>query len=852
MEFKLYIFSKNKTFHKFVYVIKRSGGQVQTKKSIIDQTVLGISNANISSIDGLMPTIGSLFETSFNQVIVMDTTKQIVYVNTQVLKQNGLKLKQVLGQAFAAVFAESSMIQYDKVLDEVVASKQAGTMKRAINEKQASYEIVSVSPILNANQSTLGMLMISETAILKPIVEQELARTSVYHKTILDSIPFMIWLKDKQSRILAANTAYAEMAGVSDPKLLEGKTDFDFWSPLLAKTYVEDDLKVMESGESVTLVEKVKKKSGDASWAETYKAPVIVDDEVIGTVGFARDVTEERRLFSTITEKDLQFTSLLKNLPLTIVRYDTNCRRTFVNINHEDTNILIGKTPVEMWMPTIKNITAEEFQERLMHVLFHGEKQTFEMHCEEDGKTIVNMVTLLPEFDEHHQVIGALTIANDVSEISKYRDDLAYMAYHDALTSLPNRSLINQELQKLANQGASFALFFMDLDLFKEINDTLGHVVGDELLVEAAKRIASIVGKKDMVARIGGDEFAILVPDFRDKAQLAALAVNIAEQLAAPFTIDEINFFVSASIGIACYPADSDSVGDLIKYADTAMYDAKKQGRNNFQFYTPELTQEAMEHLAIATALRYAIQKKEFFLLYQPKVEMKSGKIVGAECLLRWHGHVLGQIEPDKFIPIAEESGLIIDIGAWVLETSCQVAAQLNNNRHEPLNIAINVSTKEFSDHDFIHNLQRCLNATGCRPEWITLEMTESLLLQDTNLALETLMKIDEMGITLSIDDFGTGYSALAYLSKFPIKQVKIDRSFVMDITNTASAASLVKAIIAMAQSLDKQLVAEGIETEEQVKLLKEYGCNHAQGYFYSKPLPFSEFLHVVSQQLIQ
>lgn len=824
---------------------------MQIKKSIINQSVLSESNATIFSLDALMPAIGPFFEASFNQVIVVDTTKQIVYVNTAVLKQNDLRPEQILGHAFNSVFAESTLLQYGEVLDKVAASKQPDVVTRAINEKQAAYEIVTVSPILNINQSLLGMMMIKESVTLKPLVEQELTRTSIYHKTIMDSIPFMIWLKDKDSRILAANSAYAEMAGALDPKLLEGKTDFDFWSPLLAKTYVEDDKKVMQSGEPITLVEKIKKKSGDVNWAETYKAPVFVDNEVVGTVGYARDVTEERRLFSTITEKDLQFTALLKNLPLTIIRYDTNCRRTFINTSHEAADALIGKTPEEMWAPTIKNISGEEFQARLMHVLYYGEKQTFEMHCEENGKTIVNMVTLLPEFDEHQQVIGALTIANDVSEISKYRDDLEYMAYHDALTTLPNRSLINKELQKLANQGNSFALFFMDLDLFKEINDTLGHAVGDELLVEAAKRIASTVGNRDIVARIGGDEFAILVPDFKDKAQLAKLAVNMEEKLAAPFTIDEINFFVSASIGIACYPSDSDSVDDLFKYADTAMYDAKKQGRNNFQFYTPELTQEAMEHLAIATALRYAIQKKEFFLLYQPKVDMNSGKIVGAECLLRWHGHVLGQIEPDKFIPIAEESGLIIDIGAWVLETSCQVAAQLNKNRQEPLNIAINVSTKEFSDHNFIENLQRCLEVTDCRPEWVTLEMTESLLLQDTNLALETLMKIDEMGITLSIDDFGTGYSALAYLSKFPIKQVKIDRSFVMDITHTANAASLVKAIIAMAQSLDKQLVAEGIETEEQAKLLKEYGCNQAQGYFYSKPLPFSEFLHIVSQQLI-
>lgn len=783
----------------------------------------------------------------------MDLAHHIVYVNNSFLMRHELTEEQVLSKAYASVFAKNSLMrQYFEDVDTVQTKKQASIRTHIRNIDSAITNIVTVSPIINVEQSLLGLMMvINQVRLEKPLAEQEIRRRGIYHKAIIDSIPFMIWLKDKNSHLLAANAAYAEMAGVSDPKLLEGKTDQDFWSPILAQAYVEDDLKVMESGEPVILVEKIKKKNDEASWAETYKAPVIIDNQVIGTVGYARDITEEKRLFSTITEKDLQFTSLLKNLPLTIIRYDTSCKRTFVNTANEGAQALIGKTPEEAWNPSIKNITAEEFQAKLMHVLFHGEKLTFEMQCEEEAETVVNMVTLLPEFDEHHQVIGALAIANDVTEISKYRDDLEYMAYHDALTSLPNRSLINQQLQHLERQEACFGLLLMDLDLFKEINDTLGHVVGDELLIEAAKRIVSAVRNVDIVARIGGDEFAILVPDFKDKTKLAVLAEKVAEKLAAPFMIDGINFFVSASIGIACYPMDSDSVEDMIKYADTAMYDAKKQGRNNFQFYSPELTQEAMEHLAIATALRYAIQKKEFFLLYQPKFDIKTGTILGAECLLRWHGHVLGQISPEKFIPIAEESGLIIDIGAWVLENSCRVAAQLNHDRKVPLNIAINVSSKEFTGNHFIENLQHCLEITGCRPSWITLEMTESLLLHDTDKALETLLKVDEMGITLSIDDFGTGYSALAYLSKFPIKQVKIDRSFVKDITNTTNAASLVKAIIAMALSLDKELVAEGIETEEQAKLLEEYGCNQAQGYFYSKPLPFSTFLHLVSQQII-
>jgi len=687
------------------------------------------------------------------------------------------------------------------------------------------------------------------------LMNEVLSQNNVYQKAIINSLTFMIWLKDKEGKFLVTNNAFAQMAGVDEAQSLVGKTDFDLWPEHLAAGYLEDDLKVLTSGEPVTLVEKVKKANGPMYWTETYKAPVFVDGEVIGTVGYTRDVSEQKALISAMTKKELEYDVLVKNLPLSIIRYDEKGRRIFVNVAKSEAHDrdvgqdLLGKTPMERWDPAVKNMTAEEYQEKLMHVLLHGDTQTFEMHCEVNGETYVNMVNILPEFDAQNQVVGALSLANDVTEISKYRHNLEHIAFHDALTLLPNRTLLNQRLREAAASGGRFGLMFMDLDFFKAINDTLGHSVGDGLLVDVAKRISSAVRADDVVARIGGDEFAILVTNLKDDADLGRLAIKIANQLSAPFNTEANNFFVTASIGIACYPADTENVEDLIKYADTAMYDAKKQGRNNYQYYTPELTQNAVEHLAIATALRYAIKKHELFLLYQPKVDIQTGDILGVEALLRWHGKVLGQIQPDKFIPIAEESGLIVDIGAWVLKTACETATQLNQHRDKPLNIAVNVSSKEFTGNNYIEHLQRCLQETGCRPTWLTLEITESLLLQDSEEVLKTLVAIDKMGISLSIDDFGTGYSALAYLSKFPIKQVKIDRSFVRDICDSKSAASLIRAIIAMTLSLDKELVAEGVETQEQVALIKQYGCDQAQGYLYSKPIPFSAFMHMLQQQ---
>jgi len=686
---------------------------------------------------------------------------------------------------------------------------------------------------------------------------QDIKASEYYLRAFLDAFPFIVWMKDKESRYLKVNAKFAEIAGAANAKALEGKTDFDYWPNEMAQGYVNDDLEVLANGKAKIIIEQIKQSNGEFYWAETYKSTISSNGEVIGTVGFARDITEHKKLLSEIAKKELAYSSLVESLPLSIIRYDLNFKRIFVNATERDflsDNIenLLGKTPIEMWNPNIRNMTGEEFQAKISEVMQSGESQTFEIHCQSQDTLYVNMLTLVPEFEENGKVIGALALASDITEMSQYRQNLEHLAYHDALTSLPNRTLLNQRMRQAIDyaekQQNHFGLIFIDLDYFKSINDTLGHAVGDKLLVEAASRISACVRGGDLVARIGGDEFAILVLDINHDDDLARLAAKISEKLAEPFNIDNISFFVTLSAGIACYPNDSDNIEDLMKYADTAMYQAKKQGRNNFQFYTPELTQNVIEHLAIATALRYAIKKNELSLQYQPKVSIVSGKILGAEALLRWNGKVLGHVQPDRFIPIAEESGLINEIGNWVLQQACEVAVKINRGRTEYLTIAVNISSKQFIGNDIVNKIEQCLIKAGCKPQWITLEITESLLLQDSDEVLKALNSISEMGIKIAIDDFGTGYSALAYLNKFPISQVKIDRSFVNDICIDKNDALLVKAIIAMAQSLNKELIAEGIETKDQAKIIQKYGCNEAQGYLYSQPVPLPEFMIMLGE----
>lgn len=661
-----------------------------------------------------------------------------------------------------------------------------------------------------------------------------------YSRALLDSFPFMVWMKDLDGRFIAANHKFAEVAKADSPFDLLGKTDFDLWPEDLAQGYVDDDASVLEAGQSKTMVEKIIGSDGDRYWAETYKAPVLIGSEVIGTVGYAYDLTERTNLVSEITKKELEYNNLGDNLPMQIIKYDLEARRTYINAGYDQTRL--GTTPLECW-PQNFSVTAQEYYDITMSVINTGKSEKFEVEqLDEDGNFELNiLIHIIPEFDAKKNIVGALSYISDITEMVQHRQKMEHLAFHDTLTGLPNRALLNKQLQ--SSTASNLSLFFIDLDYFKTINDTLGHSVGDELLAEAAKRISAGVGDAShTVARIGGDEFAILVNEPQDKVALQALANKIKTELSEPYNISGRACFLTASVGIASYPTDSDSIDDLMKYADTAMYQAKKKGRNKCEFYRSELMEKVIERLDIATELRSAIQQDELQLLFQPKVEITTQKVLGAEALLRWHSNALGFIPPDKFIPIAEETGVIVDIGAWVFRKTCEAAVQINQGKEQPLKFAFNVSTREFVGSGYFNRLLTILEETNCDPKWLTLEVTESLLLHDSDVVLDALERVVAAGMQVSMDDFGTGYSALAYLNKFPIQQVKIDRSFVMDICTNENAATLVKAIIAMSIGLNKDLVAEGIETQEQAALIRGFGCRKAQGYLYSKPIPLEDF----------
>jgi diguanylate cyclase (GGDEF)-like protein len=419
---------------------------------------------------------------------------------------------------------------------------------------------------------------------------------------------------------------------------------------------------------------------------------------------------------------------------------------------------------------------------------------------------------------------------------------IRHQAFHDLLTDLPNRSLFSDRLQvSLANASraqTTLAVMFLDLDRFKTINDTLGHTVGDRLLKEVAQRLTHSLREGDTVARWGGDEFTVLLPYVEDQTDIAATAERILEALRTPFELEGHELFITFSIGIAIYGADGDDAETLIKHADTALYQAKQTGRNNYQFFTTALASLAPEQLAVEKSLRRALERQEFMLYYQPQVNLQTGKVTGMEALLRWQHPELGLVAPKVFIPIAEESGLIIPIGEWVLRTACLQNKAWQEQGLPPICVAVNLSARQFHQPNLTSMIAKVLQETGLEPKYLDLEITETTAIQDIDFTCNLLQQMQAIGVQISMDDFGTGYSSLTHLRQFPINTLKIDQSFVRDVVDNARDTQIVMAVIALARGLNLNVIAEGVETVDQLNLLQELKCEQAQGYVFNQPLP--------------
>jgi diguanylate cyclase (GGDEF)-like protein/PAS domain S-box-containing protein len=467
-----------------------------------------------------------------------------------------------------------------------------------------------------------------------------------------------------------------------------------------------------------------------------------------------------------------------------------------------------------------------------------------------DGTLFYNELHIAPVRSAKGHVTNYVGVLNDITETKRYQDELEHHVNHDTLTGLANRHLLQDRLQqalfRAERRNLRCAVMFLDLDHFKLVNDGLGHPAGDELLKKVASELSNILRPEDTVARFGGDEFVLIATEVHDVAAVTEIAERIVSRLSAPMIIEGQEIAVSASVGIAVYPVDGGSVEELLKNADAAMYHAKAGGRNQFSFYSREMNVSISAQFTLKTRLAKAIEQGELVLHYQPQAGSRDMELVGCEALLRWDHPEMGRVPPDRFIPLAEESGLIVPIGEWVLSTACRFAAAMREQGDDFGRIAVNLSARQFFQADLARLVERILKESGLPPHCLELEITESMMMGNTDKVLRILSELKEMKIQLAVDDFGTGYSSLGYLRRFPIDRLKIDRSFIDDVPASQHDSTIAKAIISLAHNLNLSVIAEGVDTRDQLGFLAENDCDEIQGYLLSRPLDEAAFTRFV------
>ncbi|MFA6196947.1 MAG: EAL domain-containing protein [Sulfurimonas sp.] len=569
---------------------------------------------------------------------------------------------------------------------------------------------------------------------------------------------------------------------------------------------------------------------------------------------FSTDISEQIKL----ELQHQQQSKILEHIHESVISTDLKGRIISYNKGSEN---LLGYTEEEILGQNIVKIYYDKncySFDSLAKIL--AEENDYDMEAyliKKDRTTVLCDISLSSVKDGNGNFSGIVGYSQDITDrkeaqmlLEKQARILSHQANHDTLTNLPNRTLFKDRLTQTVISSSrnkeQFALFFIDLDQFKKINDTLGHHVGDKVLIEAANRLQGALRAEDTLARLGGDEFTIILKDIKNLQSASTVAQKITETIKEPLNIDGHTLFISSSIGISLYPTDSQNEEDLIKYADTAMYKAKDEGRDNFQYYSADMTARAFERVRMERDLRIAIREEQFIVYFQPQVNALNGKITGMEALVRWQFPEIGLVPPGKFIPIAEESGLIIEIDRIVMKQAMHQFALWYKDGLNPGILSLNLAMKQLAEDDFIQTLQASMHFLGFQPEWLELEVTESQVMNNPDASIKKLKQISDIGIELAIDDFGTGYSSLAYLKKFPLDKLKIDQSFVRDIPEDEDDVAITKAIIALAKSLNLKLIAEGVETQEQRDFLVENGCSSIQGYFYYRPMPAEEITKIL------
>ena len=660
-----------------------------------------------------------------------------------------------------------------------------------------------------------------------------------YH-TLFEYAQDGIIIFDPESRqIIEANEIAATRLGYSGDEFHTLKID-DYLEVGFDPGQDDNYIKIME-GQSALFEENHRRKDGSLMPVEvsaklfSYYGRMVVQ-MVVRDIAARKKADEELKLAAKVFESSSE--GVIVTDENAIIQ---SINPAFATITGYDSDEAIGK-PASLLKSDRQNKMFYKKMWEALHKtgLWHGEL----WNRRKNGEIYPESLSISAIKDESGKTVQYAGVFTDITELKQSQEELKHQAFHDALTGLPNRNLFQDRLDVALHHAhrsdGRLAVMFIDLDNFKHINDSLGHATGDQFLKRVAEILSECLREDDSVARVGGDEFIIIVEHIFSEQDPINVAKRIIQKLSSAIVIDGRDLYVGASIGVTYYPEDGSDAETMIKNADMAMYRAKEAGKNNFQLFTPTMNERAVRRLELESNLRKALEREEIFVNYQPLVDIASNRIIGMEALMRWRVEDK-VISPVEFIPVAEDSGLIVELGAWILRQAC---AQTEKWRKDGFDIfaSVNLSARQLEHKMLIESIKAIIGEAGLAPENLELEVTESAVMGNVDKAIEIMTNISQLGIRISIDDFGTGYSSLSYLKKFPIHKLKIDRSFVMDIPDSKDDCAITQTVISMSHSLGLKVIAEGVETVEQLDFLRERGCNQGQGYYYSKPVSAEEF----------
>ncbi|MEW8052959.1 MAG: EAL domain-containing protein [Candidatus Thiodiazotropha sp.] len=703
-------------------------------------------------------------------------------------------------------------------------------------------------------------------------MEAELRSSEQNLRRLVDAEPACVSTLDKRGELLSINPAGLEMLEAEDLAQLSEVTLNEVVDAPYREAFKRLNGQVF-SGKSGVLTFSITGLKGRKAWLETHAVPITdADGKVVQHLGLTHDVTDRLRMEQQVMEEREFLQRVIDNIGDSVMVIDRELRIQLMNQSVKSHLKEFEVDPAKMIhyfdLPFVSAPSGGSMiQDCPVHRVLQVGKQATAILVRPQSKDPASIskveVVASPLLNPDGSLRAVIEVARDITEhldlleeVRQQKDNLQHIAHHDPLTNLPNRSLflsrLKQAISKAKRTGMQMAVLFVDLDRFKEINDSLGHAFGDRVLKVVAERFAQSVREDDTIARLGGDEFTFILEGLSKPQNAAKMAQQIIRSLELPIEVDHHQLFITMSIGISVYPQDGKSAETMLRNADAAMYKAKDEGKNTFQYYTEDMTEQAFERIFLEASLRRALAQNELVVCYQPQVGTQTGKIIGVEALVRWQHPEMGTVLPSRFIPLAEDTGLIIPLGEHVMRIACKQMVEWDRQAIRPGRLAINLSVKQVSSKELLISLEKILAETGCRPEWLEFEVTEGFLMRDPEKSVSILQQVRELGIELAIDDFGTGYSSLTYLKRFPLTRLKIDQSFIRDVPHDQEDIAITRAIIALGNSLNLQVLAEGVESEEQKAFLVSEGCGEAQGYYFCHPLTVDRMtdLLLTSRQL--